>query len=134
MQPRQSLLREYVSSRLTLIRASVPSWPAGHYAAPISKRGLLLVTPKDLAGCGRPRMNSMRGRTRLGDTLLFEILQIFLGGEVAEVSSAAIPRRGLSGVVQRTASTGPAEESGIESRAQSQRRAPVSSIGRTFIK
>src|SRR5215471_3663228 len=76
----------------------------------------------------------MRGRTGLGDPLLLEILQVFLGGEVAEVSSATIPGRGLRGVVQSTASTGPAEESGIESRAQSQRRAPVSSIGRSFVK
>ena len=55
----------------------------------------------------------------LGDALLFEIPQVFLSGEIAEVSSAAIPGRGLRGVVQSTASTDPAEESGIKSRAQS---------------
>jgi hypothetical protein len=61
----------------------------------------------------------MRERTMLGDALLFEIPQVFLSGEIAEVSSAVIPGRGLRGVVQSTASTDPAEESGIESRAQS---------------
>jgi hypothetical protein len=61
----------------------------------------------------------MRERTMLGDALLFEIPQVFLSGEIAEVSSAAIPGRGLRGVVQSTASTDPAEESGIKSRAQS---------------
>ena len=63
-----------MSSRLTLIRASVPSWPAGHYAAAISKRGLLLVTPKDLAGCGPSAhelnawANQARGRAAFRDS------------------------------------------------------------------
>src|SRR6516164_9342534 len=75
----------------------------------------------------------MRGRTGLGDALLFEILRVFLGGGVAEVNSAAIPERGLNWVVRNTANTGPAEDSGVEGRAQPQRRTPVSSIGRSFV-
>jgi hypothetical protein len=55
---------------------------------------------------------------RAGEVLLFEILQAFLGDGVAEVNSAAIPGRGLSGVVRSTANTCPAEESGVESRPQ----------------
>jgi len=75
----------------------------------------------------------MRGRTGLGDALQFEILQVSLRGGVAEVNSAAIPGRGLNWVVRNTANTGPAEESGVKGRAQPQRRAPVSSIRRSFV-
>src|SRR6516164_2954782 len=75
----------------------------------------------------------MRGRTGLGDALLFEILQVSLRGGVAEVNSAAIPGRGLNWVVRNTANTGPAEESGVKGRAQPQRRSPVSSIRRSFV-
>ena len=80
-----------------------------------------------------PKPNSVRGRTRHGDTLLFGILRTFLGGGVAKVMSAAIPGRGLSGVVRSTANTGPAKESGVESRPQPQRRAAIPSIGRAFV-
>src|SRR6516162_5194930 len=75
----------------------------------------------------------MRGRTGLGDPLLFKILWVFLGGGVAEVNSAAIPGRGLNWVVRNTANPCPAQESGVKGRAQPQRRAPVSSIGRSFV-
>ena|SRR6516162_2983556 len=75
----------------------------------------------------------MRGRTGLGDPLLFEILWVFLGGGVAEVNSAAIPGRSLRWVVRSTANTGPAQESGVKDRAQPQRRPPVSCIGRAFV-
>ena len=54
------------------------------------------------------------GANQAREPLLFEILQLFLGGGVAEVSSAAIPARGLSWVVRSTANAGPAEESWVE--------------------
>ena|ERR1700704_3962060 len=75
----------------------------------------------------------MRGRTRRGETRLFKISQGFLGGGVAEVKSAAIPGGGLSAVTRSTANTGPAEEAGVESRPQPQRRAAIPSIGRSLV-
>ena len=75
----------------------------------------------------------MRGRTGRGETRLFKISQRFLGGRVAEVKSAAIPKRGLSGVARSTANTSAAEEAGVESRPQPQRRAAIPSIGRAFV-
>jgi hypothetical protein len=51
-----------------------PIMACGHYAAPISKRGLLLVTPKDLAGCGPSThelnawANQARGHTAFRDS------------------------------------------------------------------
>ena len=111
----------------------------GNYAAPIGRTHITAsdasCTPlrKSLQSGDHPPMNSVRGRTRRGDVVLFETLQVFLCSGVAEVSSAAIPGRGLSGVVQSTANTGPAAESRIESHAQTQRSAPVSCIGRSFV-
>jgi len=64
------------------------------------------------------KLNSVRERTWLGHTLLFEIFQAFLGGGIAQISSAAIPGGGLSGVAQSAANNSPAEEIWVESRPQ----------------
>jgi hypothetical protein len=91
---------------------------SGHPQKPTDIDGIIcMILSRGKALC-TAKLTSVRGQTRRSDTLLIEISQAFLDGGVAEVKSAAIPGRGLSGVARSTANTSPAKETVVKSLPQ----------------